>query len=98
MARIYSCSSQFAFVETYLVDNSDRDRTESPGKLMVGDRNDGSRKWKSPEPSHPPFSTLYFDKSRYSAISGTTTGTSLLLTIAEHTLHQTVEKTFDVKN
>ena len=35
------------------------------------------------------LSTLYFDKStycRYSAISGTTTGTSLSLTIAEHTL------------
>jgi len=72
------------------VDNSDRDRIESPGRLMVGDRNDGSQKWKSPESNHPPFSTLYFHKSayyHYSAISGTTTDTLLSLAIAEHTLH-----------
>ena len=30
------------FIVTYLVDNSDRDRIESPGKSMVGDRNNGS--------------------------------------------------------
>ena len=44
---------------------------------------------------HPPFST-YFDKTayyRYSAISGTTTDTSLSLAITEHTVHRTVEKT-----
>ena len=35
---------------------------------------------------------------RYSAISGTTTGTSLSLTITEHPLHRTVERTFDVKD
>jgi len=66
-----------------------RDHIESPGKSIVGDRNDGSRKWKSPESNYPPFSMLYFDKSAYccySTISGATTGTSLLLTIAEHTL------------
>jgi len=43
---------------------------------------------------HPPFSTLYFDKSsycRYSAISGTTS-TSLQLTITEHTLYRNVER------
>jgi len=35
---------------------------------------------------------------RYSAISGTITGTLLLLTITEHILHRTVEKTFDVSS
>jgi len=39
------------------VDNSDRDRSEDPEKSTVGDRNDGSRKWKSPGSNHPPFST-----------------------------------------
>ena len=29
-------------IKTYLVDNSDRDRSESPGKSTVGDRNDES--------------------------------------------------------
>jgi len=32
---------------------------------MVGDRNDGSQKWKSLESNHPPFNMLYFDKSAY---------------------------------
>ena len=89
------------FIETYLVNNSDRDRGESPEKSMVGDRNDGSQKWKSLGLNHPPFSTQYFNKSTYchhSAISGTTTGISFSLTITEHTLHQTIEKTFDIKN
>ena len=31
-------------IETYLVDNSDRNCSESPGKSTVGDRNDGSQK------------------------------------------------------
>jgi len=68
------------FIETCLVDNSYRDRIESPDKSMVGEGNDGSRKWKSLESNHPPFTMLYFDKSaycHYSAISGTTTGISL---------------------
>jgi len=50
--------------------------------------------------NHPPFSMCYFNKSaycRYSAISGTTTGTLLLLTVTVHILHWTAEKTFTVK-
>ena len=85
----------------YLVDNSDRDHSEGPEKSTVEDRNDGSRKCKSPGSNHPPFSTLYFDKSayyRYSAISDTTTDTLLSLMITEHTLYRTLEKTFYVKN
>jgi len=35
------------FIKTYLIDNSNRDRSESPGKFLVGHRNDGSWEWKS---------------------------------------------------
>jgi len=47
------------------------------------------------------LSARHFDKTayyRYSAISDTTTDTSLSLAITEYTLHRTVEKMFDVKN
>ena len=65
------------FIETYLVDNSDRDRSESPWKSMVGDhrlsmgrqKRYGSRKWKSPGSNHLPFSM--YACCRYSAISFT---------------------------
>jgi len=47
------------FIETYLVDNSDRDSSEGPEKSTVGDRNDGIREVEVPgvNSNHPPFST-----------------------------------------
>jgi len=39
-----------------------------------------------------------FTLSYVIAGTGTTTDTSLSLAITEHTLHRTVEKTFDIKN
>ena len=38
------------------VNSSDRDRSVSPGKSTMGDRNDGSRKWMSPGSNYPPLS------------------------------------------
>jgi len=32
-------------------------KSESPGKSTVGERNDGSQKWKSQGSNHPPFSS-----------------------------------------
>ena len=78
------------FIETYLADSGDRDRSESPGRSTMRDRIDGSRKWKSQRSNHPPFSTYYFTERadyRCSAVSGTATGTSLSLAVTAHTLH-----------
>ena len=62
IVRTYS--SCFAF---YLVDNSDRECSESPRKSMVGDRNDGSRKWKSPGSCSTSTNSAVY--CRYSVIS-----------------------------
>jgi len=53
--------------------------TEIPGKTTMRDRNNESRKWKSPGSNH----TLYYfnKKCCYSDLSGTTTGTSLSLMV-----------------
>ena len=78
------------FIETYLADSGDRDRSESPGRSTMRDRIDGSRKWKSQRSNHPPFSMYYFTERadyRCSAVSGTATGTSLSLAVTAHTLH-----------
>ena len=64
------------FIETYLVDNSNRDRIESPWKSTVADRNDGNRKRKSRR-----YDSSSFQHVVYTSAKAPTVATQLSLAL-----------------